>query len=36
MHFVNHVLSGDVNGDSIADFAVYIRGTAPSSSDFFF
>jgi Ca2+-binding RTX toxin-like protein len=36
MHFVNHVLSGDVNGDSIADVAIYIRGTAPSSSDFFF
>ncbi|PZV40406.1 calcium-binding protein, partial [Mesorhizobium kowhaii] len=35
MHFVDHVLSGDVNGDSIADFSIYIRGTGPSYPDFF-
>ncbi|PZV40419.1 hypothetical protein B5V02_00815 [Mesorhizobium kowhaii] len=34
MHFVDHVLSGDVNGDSIADFALQMNGTL-SPADFF-
>jgi Ca2+-binding RTX toxin-like protein len=28
LHFVNHLLSGDVNGDKVADFGIQLEGTS--------
>ena len=36
LNFANHVLSGDVNGDKVADFQIYVSGTSgPAATDFY-
>jgi Ca2+-binding RTX toxin-like protein len=36
LNFANHVLSGDVNGDKVADFQIYVSGAAgPAAIDLY-
>jgi serralysin len=36
LSFANHVLSGDVNGDKVADFQIYVSGVpALAATDFY-